>query len=156
MQPRVRIGLIVGAISAVLNICVAGFVGICGPVLSLIAGGIAGYLAVQQEKSVTKNEGARVGATAGGIAGGLIILGQILGGIAALVFIQTSGTQLPFGQVPSTGDSTQIVYYGSGVVTAFCFGLVGAALAAGAGAGIGYLTTPDKPMTTPPSQDIIS
>lgn len=50
MQPRVRIGLIVGAIGLVLNICVAGFVGFCGPFFSLLAGGIAGFLTAQQEK----------------------------------------------------------------------------------------------------------
>ena len=57
MQARTRIGLIVGVIGLVLNICVAGFLGFCGPVLSLIAGGIAGFMAVRQEKPLTKNEG---------------------------------------------------------------------------------------------------
>ena len=87
MQPRTSIGLIVGAIGLVLNICVAGFLGFCGPVLSLIAGAIAGFLAVQKEKPLTKNEGARAGATAGGLAGGLIILGQLLGGLGSLLYI---------------------------------------------------------------------
>ena len=64
MQPRTRIGLIVGMIGLVLNICVAGFVGFCGPFLALVAGGIAGFFAAQQEKPLTKNEGARLGATA--------------------------------------------------------------------------------------------
>ena len=54
MQPRTRIGLIVGVIGLVLNICVAGFIGFCGPVLSLIAGGIAGYFATQQESHLQK------------------------------------------------------------------------------------------------------
>jgi hypothetical protein len=157
MQARTRIGLIVGVIGLVLNICVSGFLGFCGPVVSLIAGGIAGYLAVQREKPATKNEGARAGATAGGIAGGLIILGQIVGGLGALAYMQSSGAQVPFGQVPSaSGDpATQIAFYGAGVGTALCFGIVGALLAAGAGAGIGYLTTSDRPVM-PPSQDIIS
>ena len=157
MQPRTRIGLIVGVIGLVLNICVAGFIGFCGPLVSLIAGGLAGFLAVQQEKPVTKNEGARAGATAGGIAGGLIILGQILGGVGALVFMQTSGASVPFGQIPSaSGDpGTQIAFYGAGIGTALCFGIVGALLAAGAGAGAGYLATSDQPVM-PPSQDIIS
>jgi len=98
MQPRTRIGLIVGVIGLVLNICVAGFIGFCGPVLSLVAGGIAGYFATQQEKPFTKNQAARVGATAGGIAGGLIILGQLIGGIGALAYMQASGAPTPFGQ----------------------------------------------------------
>ncbi|HSB00710.1 MAG TPA: hypothetical protein VLE49_08675, partial [Anaerolineales bacterium] len=137
--------------------CVAGFIGFCGPFLSLIAGGIAGYFAAQQEKPAARNEGARIGATAGGIAGGLIILGQILGGVGALAFMQTTGAQVPFGQVPSVSSdpATQVTFYGAGIFTALCFGIVGALLAAGAGALIAYFTTSDQPVR-PPSQDIIS
>ena len=156
MQPRTRIGLIVGVIGLVLNICVAGFLGFCGPFLSLVAGGIAGFFATQQEKPLTKNEGARVGATAGGIAGALIILGQIIGGIGALVYMQSSGAQTPFGQIPDLGDpGTSIGFYAGGIGTALCFGIIGALLAAGAGAGAGYLGTTDQPVT-PPSQNIMS
>ena len=153
MQPRTRLGLTVGAIGLVFNICVAGFVGFCGPVLSLIAGGIAGYLTIQQEKPATKSDGARAGAVSGAIAGALIILGQIIGGVGALIFFQTSGTQLPFGQAPSPGadPSLNAVYYGSGIVTSFCFGLVGALLAAGTGAGSGYLATQEQPAGMPPT-----
>lgn len=153
MQPRVRIGLIAGVIGLVLNICVSGFLGFCGPLLSLIAGGAAGYFAVQQERPGAKREGARVGATAGGIAGGLIILGQMLGGVGALFFMQSSGMESPFGQVPPpTGDpTTQVAYYAAGLGTAFCFGVIGALLAAGAGAGAGYLGTSDQPAASPPS-----
>ena len=42
MQPRTRIGLLVGVIGLVLNICVSGFIGFGGPLLSLIAGDVAG------------------------------------------------------------------------------------------------------------------
>lgn len=156
MQPRTRIGLIVGVIGLVLNICVSGFIGLCGPVLSLVAGGIAGYFATQQEKPFTKNQAARVGATAGGIAGALIILGQMIGGIGALAYMQSSGTPTPFGQMPDLGDpAAQLGFYGGGIATALCFGVIGALLAAGAGAGAGYLTTSDQP-STPPSQNIMS
>lgn len=147
MKPRTRLGLIVGAIGLVLNICVAGFIGFCGPLVSLIAGGAAGFFAAQQEKLGTKGEGARAGATAGGIAGGLIILGQIIGGLAALAYVQYSGAPVPFGQVPdgSSPASFTLIYYLTGAGTAFCFGLVGALLAAGAGAGAGYLATQEQP-----------
>jgi hypothetical protein len=156
MQPRTRIGLIVGVTGLVLNICVAGFIGFCGPFLSLVAGGIAGFFATQQEKPLTKNEGARVGATAGGIAGGLIILGQIIGGVGALAYMQSTGASTPFGQMPDLGDpATSIGFYAGGIGTALCFGVIGALLAAGAGAGAGYLATSNQPMT-PPSQNIMS
>jgi hypothetical protein len=156
MQPRTRIGLIVGVIGLVLNICVAGFVGFCGPFFSLIAGGIAGFMAARQEKPFGKNEGARAGATAGGIAGALIILGQVIGGMGALAYMQASGVTPPFGQLPDlSGDpATQIGFYAGGIGTALCFGVIGALLAAGAGAAAGYLATSDQP-TTPPSQSMM-
>lgn len=154
MQPRTRMGLIVGVIGLVLNICVAGFIGFCGPLVSLIAGAAAGFFAAQQEKLPVKSEGARAGAIAGAIAGGLIILGQIIGGLGALAYIQYSGTPIPFGTVPdaSSPASFSLIYYLTGVGTALCFGVVGALLAAGAGAGAGYLATPDQPLSPPPSQ----
>jgi len=151
MQPRTKLGLAVGAIGLVLNICVSAFFGFCGPVLSLVAGGVVGYLTAQQEKLPTKGAGARAGAVSGGIAGTLIIVGQVIGGIAALIYFQTSGTDLPFGQAPTTGTDPSLtaLYYGSGFVTAFCFGLVGALLAAGTGAGAGYLGTPEQATSMP-------
>lgn len=158
MQPRTRIGLIVGAIGLALNVCIFGFasfLGFCGPIIALIAGGIAGSFAVQQEKPAIKNEGARAGATAGGIAGSLIILGQILGGLGSWLYLQSSGTPIDI-QAPDLpgGPATQIGLY-AGIGTVLCFGIVSVLLAAGAGAGVGYLVTSDPPMT-PPSQDIIS
>ena len=70
MQPRMRMGLIVGVIGLALNVCVSGFIGLCGPLVSLIAGAVAGFFAAQQEKLGTKGEGARAGAIAGAVAGG--------------------------------------------------------------------------------------
>jgi hypothetical protein len=80
----------------------------------------------------------------------LIIFGQLIGGVGALFYLQSTGTQLPFGSIPDTSSdsSIQLIYYLSGAGTAICFGIVGALLAAGAGAGTGYLGTPDQ--TTPP------
>ena len=156
MQPRTKIGLIVGVIGLVVNICVAGFMGICGPLVSLIAGGVAGFFAAQQEKPPTKKEGARVGATAGGIAGGLIILGQLAGGLGALIYFQSSGTPI-FGQTPNVYNdpNAQIGFYAGGIGMALCFGVVGALLAAGAGAGAAYLASSDQAITPPP-ENIIS
>ena len=146
MQPRIKMGLVVGAIGLAINVCVAGFVGLCGPIVSLLAGGVAGFLAAQQEKLPTKSEGAKAGAISGGIAGALVIIGQVLGGIAALAFMQASGMQFPFGQIPTTADSSgMLVYYASGVGTGLCFGIIGAVLAAAVGAGAGYMATPEQP-----------
>lgn len=150
MTPRIKFGLIVGAIGLILNVCVSTLMGFCGPFASLIAGGVAGYLAAQKEKLPSKGEGAKAGAIAGGITGGLMLFGQIIGGIATLIYTQTTGTSL-FGTPPAFGDSSgTATYYVMGIVTACCFGLVGVALAAGAGAGAGYMTTTEGVSYTPP------
>ncbi|MCC6260526.1 MAG: hypothetical protein IT311_06655 [Anaerolineales bacterium] len=146
MQPRIKLGLAIGAVGLVLNICVAGFMGVCGPIVSLIAGGVAGYLTAQQEKLSAKGNGAKAGAIAGGIAGGLVIIGQLIGGVAALALIQVSGVSTIFGQAPITADTAgTFSYYIGGLGTGVCIGLFGAILAAGAGAGVGYAATSDQP-----------
>lgn len=146
MQPRIKMGLAIGAIGLALNICVSGFMGICGPIVSLLAGAAAGFLAVQQEKTSTRNEGAVAGAIAGGIAGALVTIGQVIGGVAALAVMQGLGTQLPFGTIPTAGDpGAMVIYYASGIGTGLCFGIFGAVMAAAAGAGAGYLGTPEEP-----------
>lgn len=152
MKPRIRMGLIVGAVGLFLNICIAGLMGICGPFVSLFAGGIAGYLANQQEKPASKSEGGKVGAIAGGISGALVSVGQLIGGIAALLVMQMSGIQPVIGQIPSMGGSPAEIaaYYVGGLGTGLCFGLVGIVLAAGTGAGAGYLTTNEQPL--PPQE----
>jgi hypothetical protein len=154
MQPRIKMGLAIGVVGLVLNVCVAGFVGFCGPLVSLLAGGVAGFLAAQQEKLATKSEGAKAGAISGGIAGGLIIVGQVIGGIVALAIMQSSGTQLPFGTIPDASDTAGMVgFYAGGIGTGLCFGVIGAILAAAAGAGTGYMATVDQsqPPVSPPS-----
>lgn len=147
MQPKIKIGLLVGAIGLLLNICVSGAIGLCGPAVSLVAGALAGFFAAKQENAASKNAGARAGAIAGAIAGALVLVGQVIGGLGALALIQYSGMQLPFGDVPSASSdiSQQIIYFASGLGTSLCFGLGGTVLAALVGAGTGYLGTPDQP-----------
>lgn len=156
MQPRIRMGLIVGAIGLVLNVCVSAFIGLCGPAVSLLAGGVAGFFSAQQEKAATKSEGAKLGAISGSVAGALIVIGQILGAVAALAYYQFSGTPAPLGTIPSTSAplSQQLIFYVSGMGTGLCFGLIGVGLAALTGAGAGYLGTPEQPapIQQPPMQ----
>ncbi len=146
MKPSIKIGMLAGVIGLVLNVCVSAAAGICGPAVSLVAGALAGYFAARQEKPATKGDGARSGATAGAITGLLITVGQIIGAIGALAYMQYSGSSLPFGTIPSRSAdaSLQIIYYLTGAGTGICFGLVGTVLAALAGAGAGYLGTPDQ------------
>lgn len=141
MQPKIKVGLLVGAVGLVLNICVSAAIGLCGPAVSLVGGAIAGFLAARQEKPATQGEGAKIGAISAAIAGAMILIGQIIAAVGALALIQFSGMQMPFGQVPSTSadPATQAIFYLSGLGTGVCFGLIGVVLAALAGAGTGYL-----------------
>jgi hypothetical protein len=143
-RPRVKAGLIVGLIGLVLNVFVATLFGFCGPLFTLLAGALAGFWAARQERMPAKGDGARLGAVAGAITGGLMLIGQVLGGIDALLLTQYSGMRPLIGSVPepSADISQQILYYGAGLLTGMCFGVVGVALAVLAGAGGGYIGTP--------------
>ncbi|MFN3742777.1 MAG: hypothetical protein ACK4VW_08920 [Anaerolineales bacterium] len=143
MRTEIKIGLIAGAVGLVLNICVSTVLGLCGPFLSLIVGAAAGLLAVRQGKPALKSEGRKMGAIAGAIAGALMIIGQLIGGLGALILAQFSGVKIPFGEVPPpTADAaSQLIYYLSGIGTGLCFGLIGTLLAALAGLAAGHLAT---------------
>jgi hypothetical protein len=145
MKARFKIGLIIGLVGLVLNVCVAAAFGICGPVVSLIAGAVAGYFTARQEKPATKSSGAQAGAISGAVAGALILIGQIIGAIGALAYVQYSGAKIPFGTIPSTSAdmSVQLIYYLTGMGTGICFGVVGIVLSALTGAGTGFLGTPE-------------
>ncbi|NOY99822.1 MAG: hypothetical protein GXP40_11600, partial [Chloroflexi bacterium] len=104
MSPRVKFGLLAGTIGLVLNTCVSGLFGICGPLVSLLAGGAAGFFAARGEKRPAQGEGAKVGAIAGAISGALVLVGQIIGGLAALVFLQSQDFLLQLGVPPSPSN----------------------------------------------------
>lgn len=147
MTARVRIGLIAGGIALVLTACVATIFGICGPGVSLIAGALAGYFAVKKESPATQSEGGKIGAVAGAIAGGLAVIGQVIGGIAALTLMPAILESL--GNYGYSGISGQATYWLSGAATALCFGGVGVVLAALGGFGTGYISTTNKPPEMP-------
>lgn len=145
MTTQVKFGLIVGVIGLVVNICVSTLLGICGPVIALLGGGIAGFLTAQAEQAATRSDGARLGAIAGGIAGGLVFIGQLIGGLGALTLIQATGMQPFFGELPSASDPAgQLGYWLGGLGVGMCFGVFGLFLSALTGAGAGYLGTPEQ------------
>jgi hypothetical protein len=143
MQPRIKYGLIVGGITLLLNICVSTAFGFCGPFIALLAGGAAGFLTVREAEPTTRNDGAREGAVSGGIAGAMILIGQMIASIAALTLQRSSGIQPIIGTLPGidASGSELALFYSSGIVIGFCFGLIGIGLAALGGAGGGYLGT---------------
>jgi len=146
MKPFIKFGLIAGSIGLVLNVCVSAAMGICGPFTSFLAGAAAGFLTAREEKAVTKGNGARSGAIAGAIAGALVLVGQLLGTVASLAFVQYSGLTPIVGSIPglSADVSMQAIYYLSGLGTGLCFGMMGVVTAALSGAAAGYLGTPDR------------
>jgi hypothetical protein len=153
MNPKIRIGLIVGAVGLVLNIIVAAVMGLCGPFVALLAGAIAGFLAAQQTAPASKGDGARDGAIAGGVAGALVFVGQIIGGVLVLFLIQNTDITPVIGSVPeaTAPGQNQLLYYLAGLGTGTCFGIVGIAASALGGAAGGYLGTSNS--SVPADQD---
>ncbi len=143
MQPRIKIGLLVGGAGLLLNICVAALMGICGPLVALTAGAVAGFITASQEQLPTKNDGARAGAISGLVVGALVLVGQLIGGVSVLFYLQATGMPTLFGAPPNQFASglEQTAYYTAGVGVGVCFGLVGIGMSALAGAFTGYLGT---------------
>lgn len=144
MLPRVKYGLIIGAVGLVLNACVSTALGICGPFTALLAGGVSGLLAAMQEKQPVKAEGAKAGAISGLISGGLVFIGQLIGAVGALLLVNSMGGETIFGQMPDLlgGGPEAFGALAGGLGTGVCFGMVGIGLSALAGALAGYLSTP--------------
>ncbi len=143
MKPAIKFGLIVGGVGLFLTACVGFILGICGPVVALIAGGVAGFLTAREVRPYTKGDGAKEGGIAGGVAGALTTVGQLIGGFSSILLAQVAGFSSPFGQIPTfDGPTAELVgYYIGGLLSGGCIGLVGLLLAAGAGALAGYLAT---------------
>ncbi len=152
MKPRIKIGLIAGAIGLVVTLIVAMVMGICGPFVALLTGVAAGFFALQQETVADKRGGASVGAISGGVAGALILIGQIGGGLAALFLISNAEISTLMGSAPGPNAtaSEQLIYYAAGLGTGLCFGIVGIAAAALGGAAAGYVSAKPDPELSPP------
>ena len=151
MKPSIKWGLIAGAVCAVLNVCVSTLFGVCGPMVALLAGAVAGFFTGQAAGLANKGQAAREGALAGGVAGALVFLGQMLGLVGALALVQSSGGTPIFGEIPTAASplADQIGYLVGGVGAGLCFGLVGLVFSALAGAGTAYLTGPSTSAAAP-------
>jgi hypothetical protein len=139
MTPRVKYGLIVGGGGLLINLVVSTLVGVCGPLTTLAAGALAGWLAARAEARPIRSDSAKSGAMSGAIAGSLMLIGQLIGGLIAISLIQSSGTQPLIGHLPQNG-AEQVVYWIAGAGVGLCFGVLGIALGAGAGAAASYLS----------------
>jgi len=155
MSLRVRSGLIAGAGGFLLTLCIGVAVGLCGPLGGIAAGAVAGLLTIRGQAALPRNQAARDGAVSGAIAGVLCLFGQLIGTLGSLSLVPAilarNGGQLPFGQLPTSGDTVgQAAYWVSGLGTGVCFGLIGLALAAGAGAAVAYMMSPQQPPAPQP------
>jgi hypothetical protein len=150
MSPRVKYGLIVGAIGFIINICASTFSGICGPFMALFAGAIAGLLTGREEVTASQGQSAQAGAVSGAIAGTGTLVSQLIAGVVVLAILPELDVELPFGQLPQAGNTAeQIGYWIGGLGAGFCFGLVGLVLAAGAGAAVAYFMYKPQPPAMP-------
>jgi len=155
MKPRLRIGLMVGAVALIVNLVVAFILGLCSPVLAAVAGAAAGWFTAREENSGNKGEAARAGALSGVVVGSLMLVGQILGGLVVLFLMQKFDLPVAFtGMKPSDmGGAESAGFYVGGLFSGVCFGLLDMAAAAGAGAAVGFLTTTpaEPPPPAPPA-----
>jgi len=161
MKPRIRIGLMVGAVALILNLVVAFVLGLCSPVLAAVAGAVAGWFTAREENSGNKGEAAKAGALSGVLTGILMLVGQVVGGIVVLYLMQKFDLPVAFtGTRPSQlAGAESAGFYVGGLLSGLCFGALDIAAAATAGAVVGFLTTtqaepdPLPPPPPPPPSD---
>ncbi|NPA93656.1 MAG: hypothetical protein GXO56_08270 [Chloroflexi bacterium] len=150
MSKPVKFGLLVGAIGLVTNACISALLGLCGPGVSLIAGAVVGYLIGHQ--AVGKAQAGKDGALGGAVAGVLLLVGQIIGGLLALVIIQHVPSQGGWLQPPSPSapGSEIALYYMGGLGAGVCFGLIDIAIAALGGTLVARWTAQEEAPPPPP------
>jgi hypothetical protein len=152
MSPRIKIGLIVGAISLVLTTGMSLLVGLCGPVVSLVAGALAGYFTVKQESPASKSDGGKIGAIAGVITGAMGLIGQLIGSILALTIMPSLMKLVGNTTFLNPSSAGEPGYWLGGLGTGFCIGLGGIVFSVLAGLGAGYISAQDKPAVAPPAE----
>ncbi len=134
MKTSIKNGLIMGGVGLVINICVAGVIGFCGPLVAVVAGAAAGALTVRQSPTLTPATGPKEGATAGLTAGALIFVAQLIGALIAVVYLQSIGGSTLFGDIPEVGNTAENAgFYIGAAATGLCIGIVDVVAAAGAG-----------------------
>ncbi len=142
MKSYIKVGIVVGVISACPSTFVTAFTCGMAPILLLFVGGVAGYLTSIQEKSTERDRRAAAGDIAAGIAGGIssatiVVFWSVLTGSRGLAALNQSAEA--FISDPSTLVAKAI---GVGAV---CLFLLTFAVAAGAISG--YLVNPAQTST---------
>ncbi len=150
MSKPLKLGLFVGAIAAVINLCVSFLLGFCGPAVALAAGAIVGYLI--GHTAFDKSQAAREGALSGAVVGLLLLVSQILAGVSALTVARYLPAQNGWFHppAPSAPPSEVTLYYLGGIGAGACFGLIDIALAALSGFFAAHFSAQDAPPPPPP------
>ncbi|HMO59529.1 MAG TPA: hypothetical protein PKC19_19410 [Roseiflexaceae bacterium] len=150
MNPAIRNGLLVGGIGILINAAMSALLGFCGPFVTLIAGGVAGLLTARALAQTPRSPVATQGAVAGALTGGLMLIGQMIGAVGAVMIIQASGSPLLIGDASDIGTPAFRV---GAIGIAICFGIVGIIFGALAGAGAAYLAwrNPEPPQYGTPA-----
>jgi hypothetical protein len=148
MKPSIKYGLIIGFAALVVNIFVGLILGICAPFISLAAGAVAAYLAIEEEKPDTQGAGGMQGLIAGGITGLLSMTGMLCIALVGLVFL------VPMAAMSADAEEAAGLLMITGLMGGFTFVFVAAGVIAGAlaGAATGFLATPSIPRSTQPWQ----
>jgi hypothetical protein len=138
MSPRIKWGLVTGAVIAVLNLCGGALIGALNNCLSfitvIIASAIAGYLCARYEPA---SEATKAGAVAGAIVGGLNLISQLIGGLIGGII----GSGILAAGIPDSLNSPEFVSgvgIGMGIIVIAAI-IIGAILIL-VGAGVGALT----------------
>lgn len=138
MTPRVKSGLLAGAVG-LLSSALGGI--LCcfsGPIVALLVGGTAGFFAARAEKVQTRGEGARAGAIPGAIAGPLVLIGHAIG---------TAG-QVALSRQPMFTSDSQLPPEDT-LIMALCPGLLALVLAVLGGIAGGFLAAPGAARPVP-------
>lgn len=140
MKPRVKNGLIAGLAGLVAGAGLTiGVSGLCGPLVALLMGALAGHFTVREEHPATPREGARLGAISGATAGALMLLM----GALRLLSLPAQIQALP---VPPEAELSPLLYFlalsASALLVVIGLALANGLLAALAGAAAGYAYVP--------------
>jgi hypothetical protein len=135
--------LIVGIASFFVFLGVTLFLPPCALCIAMLAGAVAGWLAVLWGQPIDENQASGIGAKAGALAGIGALVGQLVGGVlnALLVSPQDAIEILKSLGIPSSDlvMASNAAYYLGAIGGEVCCGLLNIGLFAGLGALAGFL-----------------
>ncbi len=138
MSPRIKWGLVTGAVIVVLNFCGGALIGAFNNCISvitvIIASAIAGYLCARSEPA---SEATKAGAVAGAIVGGLNLISQLIGGLIGGII----GSRILAAEIQNSLNSPEFMSgVGMGIGIIVIVAMITGFILILVGAGTGALT----------------